>query len=145
MLCFLVEMAVRRGQRLEDILEILNKYTYLNTRAVSDWTFRESRKKLRMPKLMKNTKNLPAPLSSSGRRGRREEQIVSHKKSKYWDLLVALWQHCSSISWKPRFDSCHTHKPSGLVAQSCNPASGGQGYLDGAGHLGLKTWLGLIC
>ena len=34
-------------------------------------------------------------------------------------------------------------KPSGLVAQFCNPATGGQGYLDGAGHLGLNTWLGL--
>ena len=34
-------------------------------------------------------------------------------------------------------------KPLGLVAQFCNPATGGQGYLDGAGHLGLLTWLGL--
>ena len=29
------------------------------------------------------------------------------------------------------------------MAQFCNPATGGQGYLDGAGHLGLLTWLGL--
>ena len=34
-------------------------------------------------------------------------------------------------------------KPSGLVAQFCNLATGGRGYLDGAGHLGLLTWLGL--
>ena len=34
-------------------------------------------------------------------------------------------------------------KPSGLVAQFCNRASGGQGYLDGAGHLSLNTWLDL--
>ena len=33
--------------------------------------------------------------------------------------------------------------PSGLVAQFCNPATRGQGYLDGAGHLGLLIWLGL--
>ena len=26
------------------------------------------------------------------------------------------------------------------MAQSCNPATGGQGYLDGASHLGLLTW-----
>ena len=30
-----------------------------------------------------------------------------------------------------------TLKPLGLVAQSCNSATGGQGYLDSAGHLGL--------
>ena len=29
------------------------------------------------------------------------------------------------------------------MAQSCDPASGGHKYLDGAGHLGLLTWLGL--
>ena len=29
------------------------------------------------------------------------------------------------------------------MAQFYNPATGGQGYLDGAGHLGLLTWLGL--
>ena len=34
-------------------------------------------------------------------------------------------------------------KPLGLLAQFCNPATGGQGYLDGAGHLGLNTWLGI--
>ena len=34
-------------------------------------------------------------------------------------------------------------KPSGLVAQASYPATRGQGYLDGAGHLGLLTWLGL--
>ena len=34
-------------------------------------------------------------------------------------------------------------KPLGLVAQLCNPATWGQGYLDGAGHLGVLTWLGL--
>ena len=34
------------------------------------------------------------------------------------------------------------HKSSGLLAQSCNPATGEQGYLDTAGHLGLLTWLG---
>ena len=31
----------------------------------------------------------------------------------------------------------------GLAAQSCNPATEGQVYLDGAGHLCLLTWLGL--
>ena len=56
---------------------------------------------------------------------------------------LALWKRCSSTSWKPRFNSHRLHKPSGLVAQFCNPATGGQGYLDGAGHLGLNTWLGL--
>ena len=34
-------------------------------------------------------------------------------------------------------------KPSGLVAQFCKSATGGQGYLDGVGHLGLNTWVGL--
>ena len=29
------------------------------------------------------------------------------------------------------------------MAQSYDPASGGQGYLDGAGHIGLLSWLGL--
>ena len=29
------------------------------------------------------------------------------------------------------------------MAQSCNLATGGQGNLDGVGHLGLLTWLGL--
>ena len=34
---------------------------------------------------------------------------------------------------------------SGLVAQFCNPASGGQGYLEGAGHLlDLITWQGTV-
>ena len=49
----------------------------------------------------------------------------------------------SSTSWKPRFDSRRLHKPLGLVAQFCNPATGEQGYFYGAGHLGLLTWLGL--
>ena len=31
----------------------------------------------------------------------------------------------------------------GDLAQFCNPATGVQGYLDGAGHPGLLTWLGL--
>ena len=30
-----------------------------------------------------------------------------------------------------------------VVAQFCNHVTGGQGYLDGAGYLGLNTWLGL--
>ena len=30
-----------------------------------------------------------------------------------------------------------------LVAQSCNPVTGGQEYLEGACHLGFITWLGL--
>ena len=34
-------------------------------------------------------------------------------------------------------------KPSGLVAQASYPATRGQGSFDGAGHLGLLTWLGL--
>ena len=29
------------------------------------------------------------------------------------------------------------------MAQFCNPATGGQGYLDGPGHLDLLGWLGL--
>ena len=44
---------------------------------------------------------------------------------------------------KPGLNSSSPHKPSGLVAQSCNPATGGQGYFDGAGHLGMLSWLGL--
>ena len=56
---------------------------------------------------------------------------------------LAQWQHCSSTCWKPGFDSHHPRKPWGLVTHSCNPATGGQGYFDCAGHLGLNTWLGL--
>ena len=29
------------------------------------------------------------------------------------------------------------------MAKTYSPAAGGQGYLDGAGHLGLLNWLGL--
>ena len=53
--------------------------------------------------------------------------------------MVALQLH----KLGPGLDSRHLHKPSELVGQFCNPATGGQGYLDGAGHLGLLTWLGL--
>ena len=53
--------------------------------------------------------------------------------------VVALQLH----KLETRFNSCSPHKPLGLVAYSYNPASGRQGYLDGTGHLGLKTWLGL--
>ena len=53
---------------------------------------------------------------------------------------ITFWWHCS---WKPGFYSRCPHKLSGLVAESWNPASGGQEYLDGAGHLGHLTWLGL--
>ena len=40
----------------------------------------------------------------------------------------------------------HKNKPSGLVAQSCNTSTGGgggQGYSDGAGHLGVSPLHGL--
>ena len=52
-------MAVRRGQRLENILEILNKYsTHISIPEQFQTEHSESlEKKLRMPKLMKNTKN----------------------------------------------------------------------------------------
>ena len=55
---------------------------------------------------------------------------------------LALWLRCSSTSWKSGFDSRRLQL-SGLVAQFCNPTTGGQGYVDGAGYLGLNTWLGL--
>ena len=66
------------------------------------------------------------------------------KNSKYFkNIFVKVQDYFLKVGEKPGLNSRSPHKPSGLVAQSCNPATGGQGYFDGAGHLGMLSWLGL--
>ena len=58
--------------------------------------------------------------------------IESHLFSGFSSVVVALQFHEleTHIGFPP-------HKLLGLVGQFCNPATGGQGYLDSACHLGL--------